>query len=160
MLIFIVVLLVISKNWNRLQLRYSPPVKCHSAIKRTCPWHTGQGWVSVAVFWVKGTRRKRLQSVWFHRCDILETRTVATRRSVAARGRGRGKGWLQKGQGRMWEGIYSTFLYFHSDGGYMDVCVCENSQSGVLKRIHFTVCKLHFIAKVKRISVAEIFLPE
>ena len=60
----------------------------------------------------------------------------------------------------MWEGIYSTFLYFHSDGGYMDVCVCENSQSGVLKRIHFTVCKLHFIAKVKRISVAEIFLPE
>lgn len=69
---------------------------------------------------------------------------------VVARGRGFGTGRLQKAQERMWEGNYRTFLYVHSDGGYTDVCAYENSQSGILKRVIFTVCKLYLITKGKR----------
>lgn len=34
-------------------------------------------------------------------------------------------------------GDYWAVLYFDCDGGYMAVCICQNSQGGVLKKDEF-----------------------
>lgn len=34
-------------------------------------------------------------------------------------------------------------LYLDLDGGYVTVCVCQNSHNGMLKRVNFTGYKLY-----------------
>lgn len=65
---------------------------------------------------------------------------------VGARGWGYRRGGLPRGRGEF-EGI--VVLYFYSNGGYMAVCVSQNSEWYIKKRMNFTVCKWYFITKMK-----------
>lgn len=133
MLIFVVGLSVTIANQSHSKLKYIYTMKHYTVIKRMYYWYHNT-WMDLSYIFLDASHQSQ-KTIYFMSTLIQHSgkhKTIGME-SVATRGWECRRGWLQRSRRELGIGDYWTLLYLDCDICYMAICVCQNSQSCLLK---------------------------